>query len=97
MTTSAQANSGRDWIDDLDEHGFNFIIDELCWHLREGRFPVSLTKRSGPDAGVEFSFGEGRRDFMPVMPNFLSSHWDEAVELIRAVPELEPVLMCGNE
>ena len=34
---------------------------------------------------------------MPVMPNFLSSHWNEAVELIRAVPELEPVLMCGNE
>jgi hypothetical protein len=95
--TSAQAKGGRNWIDDLDEHGFNVIVDELCWRLRAGRFPVSLTKRSRPNTGVEFDFGGYERDFMPVTPDFLSAHWGEAAELIRTVPELDPVLIHEKE
>ena len=34
------------WINELDKHGYNFLVDELVWHLEQGRTPIAIAKLS---------------------------------------------------
>lgn len=76
------------WIDTLDEHGYNVAIDELAWHLREGRRPNGVVRRSSPEPGVEFEFPDWESAFLPVSPSILDLNWREAAEITRKFPQL---------
>lgn len=80
-----------DWIDRLDEHGWNVIIDELAWHLREGRSPVLVKRVASPSAGVEFGFAAPPATFFPVAEGLLEEHWMAALEIALGFPELAHV------
>ncbi|GAB6197555.1 hypothetical protein [Lysobacter xanthus] len=77
-----------DWIDRLDEEGWNVVIDELVWHLSEGRSPVVVRKVLSPLTGVEFSFELAPPAFFPVRKNLFEEHWASAVEIASRFPEL---------
>ena len=80
-----------DWIDQLDEDGWNVVIDELAWHIREGRFPVSIQRRFIPVGGLEFQFKDAPAAFLPIEGSLLEDHWDEAVQIISHFPQLQSV------
>lgn len=85
-----------DWIDRLAEDAWNVVIDELVWHLREQRFPVSIHRRLSPVPGVEFGFKESKAAFLPFARQgldepALEEHWRQAVQIIAGVPELRAV------
>ena len=79
------------WIDDLDEHSYNFLIDELVWHLRESRTVISIRKEQGGGDGTGFRFLFRGHDsqFLSVNPDFLDSHWNEAQQITRRFSQLE--------
>jgi hypothetical protein len=77
-----------DWIDHLEKDAFNFVIDELVWHLREGRIPVAIRKNFSPKTGVEFCFESERPSFLAVEQILFEEHWDEALSIIGRFPEL---------
>lgn len=76
------------WIDRLDEHGYNVVIDELAWHLREGRQPTGVIKRSSPEVGVEYEFSDRDGAFLKVIDSTLDQNWREAQDIIREFPQL---------
>ena len=76
------------WIDALDEHGYNVVIDEQAWHLREGRRPSGVVKRSSPDPGVEFEFTDRDGAFLRVDGSILDQNWREAQDIVREFPQL---------
>ncbi len=46
-----------DWIEELDKNGYNILIDELVWHLEQGRTPTAIVKCSKNNTyGFEFYF-----------------------------------------
>jgi len=78
-----------DWIKELDKHGCNFLVDELVWHLEQGRTPIAMVKRSKDDAvGFEFRFENEKPQFLQVVPNMLDKHWEEAQEITSGFPQL---------
>jgi hypothetical protein len=80
-----------DWISDLEKAAWNFVIDELVWHLREGRFPVSIHRQFTPAKGIEFAFKDLPAAFFPIDGHALEDHWDEAVQILSGFPQLQTV------
>ncbi|MCD9086359.1 hypothetical protein [Stenotrophomonas sp. SY1] len=74
-----------EWIDDLEKETWNDVIDELVWHLRNGRMPTLITRQLTPDSGVEFRFKDLPAVFLPVDNHV---RWDEAVQIIDRFPQL---------
>lgn len=80
-----------DWIDELEEEAWNVVIDELVWHLRQGRTPSSIRRLVVRDQGVEFCFQDHEPFVFKVDEQFLREHWSEAVTIIRRFPQLRSV------
>ena len=75
-----------DWLDRLDrDEGWNPIIDELAWHLREGRWPVAVVALP---QGVEFRFAHASPQFHHMAAGSFAEHWRDAVRAIETVPAL---------
>ncbi|MGY9106075.1 MAG: hypothetical protein ACKVG0_06020 [Alphaproteobacteria bacterium] len=78
------------WVSELDEHGYNFLIDELVWHIEQGRMPVSVgIAQKAEELGYEFRFSESEPMFLRVNPEMLQEHWAEAIEIVRKFSQLE--------
>jgi len=78
-----------DWIEELDKNGYNILIDELVWHLEQGRTPTAIVKCSKNNTyGFEFYFENEKLHFLNVAPNILDKHWEEAQEIISGFPQL---------
>lgn len=54
------------WIEKLDRDGWNPIIDELIWHLEQGRTVVRIQLQDLPESGVEFNFANAPSLFLKV-------------------------------
>ncbi len=80
-----------EWIDRLDREGWNFVIDELVWHLEEGRVLTAIAVTFAPISGVEFRFDNAEPVFFPIDRPHVREHWFAAVEIIRTFPELNSV------
>jgi hypothetical protein len=80
-----------DWIDKLEEDAWNVVIDELVWHLREGRLPTSISRQLAPSRGILFRFTESPDSFFPVEGDFLEARWDEALQILSRFPQLQAV------
>lgn len=81
-------------IDELEKDAWNFIIDELIWHLEEGRIPATVRRVLTPETGIEFCFETVPSDFYAIPAEFLEEHWNEAVTIIGRCPELASLKMC---
>jgi hypothetical protein len=80
------------WIKELNKHGYNFLVDELVWHLEQGRMPITVAKRTKEDmVGFEFRFENEKPYFLTVNPDMLNKHWEEAQKIIADFPQLENV------
>ena len=80
------------WINELDKHGYNFLVDELVWHLEQGRIPIAIAKVSGHDAvGYEFRFENEKPHFLKVSPEMLDKHWVEAQQIMSEFVQLQGV------
>lgn len=78
------------WIEELDKHGHNFLIDELVWHIEEGRNPVSVCLISqASKSGFEFHFSNGEPSFLKVNPAALEASWTEAKRIVGFFSQLE--------
>ena len=78
------------WISELDKYGYNFLIDELVWHIEQGRIPVSVLLIDDPErSGYEFSFSEVEPMFLKVTPEALQESWIEAKEIVSKFAQLE--------
>ncbi|MBB1474001.1 hypothetical protein H5368_13275 [Luteimonas sp. MC1782] len=83
-----------DWIDRLEEEAWNVVIDELVWHLREDRLPISIHWQLSPARGIEFRFKDSAPAFFALKEHaleehVLEEHWDEAVQIIARFPQLQ--------
>ena len=78
------------WTDALDAHGYNVVADELAWHLREGRRPTGVVKRTSPETGVQFTFADQTGPLLRVSPLVLERTWTEAVQIVGWFPEVQP-------
>ncbi len=68
-----------DWIEELDKHGYNFLVDEFVWHLEQGRTPIAVVKLSKDDnVGFEFRFENENTHFLQVDPDMIDKQWEEA-------------------
>ncbi|EAQ27480.1 hypothetical protein [Roseovarius sp. 217] len=78
------------WISELDEYGYNFLIDELVFHLEAGRKVKAIEKldKSNTDVGFEFVFLDDTDSFLKVPPELISDHWNEAQQIVQAFPML---------
>lgn len=74
-----------EWIDDLEREAWNDVIEELVWHLRNGRTPTIIAGHSTPERGVEFLFKDLPAVFLPVAN---PARWKEAVQIIERFPQL---------
>lgn len=77
-----------DWIEKLEKEAWNVVIDELVWHLEEGRIPVAIRRHVTPINKVEFCFESEPPAFLAVEPSFFDEHWNEAISIIGRFPEL---------
>lgn len=77
-----------EWINELEKEAWNVIIDELVWHLREGRVPVAIRRQFTPRRGIEFCFHSAQPSFFSIEGSFLEEHWSKAVAIIRECSEL---------
>ena len=81
-----------DWIEELDKHGHNFLIDELVWHIEQGRIPVEVAKCTKDNTvGYEFRFEKDKPMFLKVVPDMIDDHWKEALEITSEFPQLESI------
>ena len=80
-----------DWVDQLEEDAWNVVIDELVWHLREGRLPTSIDRQFNPTRGIRFRFKDSADAFFPIEDHLLEDHWDEALEIIARFPQLQAI------
>ena len=83
-----------DWIDEIEEDAWNVVIDELVWHLREGRTLSEIRRRFEPRSGVEFCFEAAQPAFFSVEEKFLKEHWDDSIAIIRRFSQLRQVKTC---
>lgn len=74
-----------EWIDDLENDAWNDVIEELVWHLRNGRMPNLITLTSTSDRSVEFRFKDLPAVILPIIHH---GHWDQAVTIIDRFPQL---------
>ena len=78
------------WIAELDKHGYNHLIDELVWHLEQGRTPLAVILVNDPErSGYDFSFSESELMFLKVNPEALQENWNEAKEIVSNFEQLE--------
>ena len=78
------------WISELDKYGYNFLIDELVWHVEQGRIPLSVQLIDDSEhSGYEFSFLELEPMFLKVNPEALQESWIEAKEIVSKFTQLE--------
>ena len=78
------------WISKLDEYGHNHLIDELVWHLEQGRTPESVKLVNNSElSGYEFSFSELEPMFLKVNPEAIQSSWQEAKEIVSKFNQLQ--------
>lgn len=81
-----------DWLDKLDEDGYNLLIDEIVRHLKEGRKTMAVVKRKNEQSvGYEFYFESENSQHLPVASNLIDKHWQEAQDIISDFPQLELV------
>ena len=80
-----------EWLDDLEKDAWNAIIEELLWHLRQGRTPSALARTHSPDCGVEFWFAHTPTVFLPLTADSLTAHWQHATEAIARFRQLDAV------
>ena len=80
-----------DWIDKLEEDAWNVVIDELVWHIREGRLPTSISRQFTPARGIRFGFADSTEAFFPIEGDSLENHWAEAVQILSRFPQLQAV------
>jgi len=84
------------WIDDLEMEAWNTVIEELVWHLRNGRTPTTITRRFEPERGIEFRFSNAAASFLAIADTSLEQHWKDAVAIIGRFPQLNATrLHCG--
>ncbi|WP_334078474.1 hypothetical protein [Microbulbifer sp. M83] len=77
------------WISGLDSYGYNFLIDELVWHLEKGREPVSVLLSKGESkSGYEFHFSNSETAFLEVNSEMIEEHWLEAKEIVESFSQL---------
>lgn len=78
------------WISELDEHGHNFLIDELVYHLEGGRTVKAIEMRDKfyDEVGYNFVFSDGSDTFLKVPPEMIGDHWNEAKQIAQAFPML---------
>ncbi len=74
-----------EWIDELERDAWNDVIEELVWHLRNGRTPTIISRHCAPERGVEFLFKDLPAVFLPVNDTV---RWTEAVQIIERFPQL---------
>ena len=68
-----------DWLDKLDEHGHNVLVDELILLLKKRKRAVNVVKRAKNSlVGFEFHFENEVPHFISVVPDKLDKHWEEA-------------------
>lgn len=78
------------WITELDKHGYNFLIDELVWHIEQGRTPLAVSFINEPErSGYEFSFSGSEPMFLKVNAEALQESWNEAKEIVSNFNQLE--------
>jgi hypothetical protein len=76
------------WIDDLEVDAWNTVIEELVWHLRNGRTPTTITRQFAPQRGIEFRFNSSPSSFLPIADASLENHWKQAIDIINRFPQL---------
>ncbi len=78
------------WIERLDKHGQNFLIDELVYFLDSGQVVVSIEKSAPPDgqSGYKFKLDNGTEETLKVPKHLLDQHWTEAQQIVSLFPEL---------
>ncbi len=81
------------WIDDLEKDAWNDVIEELVWHLRNGRMPTIIRQQRAPDNGIEFRFKDLPAVILPVTH---PGHWDEALNIIERFPQLNATRLHRN-
>jgi len=78
-----------EWLEKLDKFGYNFLVDELVWHLEQGRNVVSMARVQTPArTGVIIDFQDGTEAFHQVAPKQLDEHWKECKEITAKFSEL---------
>ena len=81
-----------DWINELDKYGYNFLIDELVWHLEQGKIPTDIIKREKDGlSGCEFLFENEQPRFLQVIPELLDEHWKEAQKITASFPQIASI------
>lgn len=80
-----------DCIDELERDAYNFVIDELVWHLENGRTPLAIRRNYNLQTGVEFQFGQTAPMFLSVDERLLDQHWEEAKMIINQYSELRSI------
>ncbi len=79
------------WIDELDRHGYNVLLDELVWHLENGHDVVSIRRENnGPDGpGFRFILRGAEPHFLSVTFVNLDAHWNEARQITSRFWQLD--------
>jgi hypothetical protein len=72
------------------------VIDELVWHLQEGRVPMRVRCELHPQRGIHFTFSDSTA-FFPIKSSLLQEHWEAAVAIIEGFPELAAMACIGPE
>ncbi|HXG84535.1 MAG TPA: hypothetical protein VNI84_10955 [Pyrinomonadaceae bacterium] len=86
-----------DWKEELDKHGYNLLVDELVWHLDQGRIPIAVIKQSkDDDVGFEFRFENETPHFLKVTPDLFNEHWEEAQKITAGFPQLGSIEYIVN-
>lgn len=84
------------YLTELDKHGYNFLIDELVWHLEKDDIPSSIMKIIDSDIpGYEFQFPFKENSFLEVDKGMIEEHWTEAISIMKQFDELKEIKMCS--
>lgn len=85
------------WISNLDKYGHNHLIDELVWHIEQGRSPVSVKLvKNSEQSGYEFSFSESEPMFLNINPEAIGDSWQEAQEIVSKFKQLQGLSFVHN-
>ncbi|UBB25172.1 hypothetical protein LAG73_17880 [Pseudoxanthomonas japonensis] len=84
------------WIEKLDRDGWNPVIDELVWHLEQGRAVVRMQLQNLPESGVRFNLENAPSSFLKVERRKLAEFWMSAAEVVARFDELASVELASN-
>ena len=88
-----QPASVSEWLLNLDKYGYNFIVDELVFHLEHGATVETIQKVSDLDrSGVLFHFLGHGDSFLDMPSDQLEAHWDESREITSQFAELSDLV-----